>query len=455
MLTERQKDMINNEFKDVEIEINPDFEAYGATYLKRYGNRTKPAIILKGNPVKDDPIIDEAIRVHEYGHIYCGHLWINHTKQKKLMKNTLKVINPDLKLTETGYHHIQNICMDIEVNTTILTVNQFFYLRDHDMGPCDAESYEAGPGLRYMKYYENVLQKLSDEATSKQSEQGLSQSEAQAIFEQLAEQADIGLNLGGMSEESDNAEQDGRKDSSTAMGRSDDDERSDSEYRAAISGDNPASSSEGDGYGTSNSSADVHVEVEDTGEKAIGEVLKKIVTRERSFKVIFDKNKLANRGSRGNTNLRYTSVRRKLLRTEEPKFAFIVDISSSMDEDVVTKIIGQLKRLSGRMNKKSELITWNTRLNKRYSILELPRDIRTGGCTDMASAVTYCTEEGFSDIILISDFETPDMTESLKNSSSNVYLIAYGTNSNSVQRTGGYELLKGAWLVRNDQVEAI
>ena len=65
-----------------------------------------------------------------------------------------------------------------------------------------------------------------------------------------------------------------------------------------------------------------------------------------------------------------------------------------------------LKDCSKILDKGSMFVTWNTDLGQQFPIMSIPDQIRVGGGTDMVAGINYLVKQGFTDIVVYSDFET-------------------------------------------------
>lgn len=136
--------------------------------------------------------------------------------------------------------------------------------------------------------------------------------------------------------------------------------------------------------------------------------------------------KLYNWGVRKNKSILYRSSKRK--KSYSPKkICFILDVSNSMELDCIASSLISLKEIVEFLSPNSQLITWNT-----YKVLERGlkefnlTEIEIGGGTDIAGAIEYLEDKGFSDCFIYSDFETAysDLIKVLKSTPVNIFGIA-------------------------------
>lgn len=113
-----------------------------------------------------------------------------------------------------------------------------------------------------------------------------------------------------------------------------------------------------------------------------------------------------NHGSRENKDgILYSSMKRHIQETKT-KIAILVDVSGSMDTEVLLNGLGAIKAAENVIDKDSVLVTWDTRKCQEFNIREIPTRVREGGGTDMASGVKYLVKKGFKKVVLYSDMET-------------------------------------------------
>lgn len=124
----------------------------------------------------------------------------------------------------------------------------------------------------------------------------------------------------------------------------------------------------------------------------------------------------------------------KISTSTNPTIVFLIDVSGSMDTDLVDRI---LKTISKKMSKiqrglSYNIITWSTVLGEHIKDINpkkpIPR-ISTGGGTRMAKGIQYFKENYNKDaiLILISDFEDY-LQEWEEVTSSMVGYLMYGFN---------------------------
>lgn len=127
-----------------------------------------------------------------------------------------------------------------------------------------------------------------------------------------------------------------------------------------------------------------------------------------------DSMKSYNRGTRGRGKIVYTSHSKKI-RNQNPRLLIVIDVSGSMVIEDVTNAIRAVRDISNEMNYETEIVHWDTRLVKRYSINEIPEEKADfGGGTDIYKALEYAREGGFDKVVFYSDFYTDGELPKLK-----------------------------------------
>lgn len=113
-----------------------------------------------------------------------------------------------------------------------------------------------------------------------------------------------------------------------------------------------------------------------------------------------------NRGTRENPHgILYSSMKRKV-QQDKTKIAILVDVSGSMDSDMLLRGLGAIKAAENVIDPASVLITWDTHKCQEFKIREIPEQVRSGGGTDMEAGIRYLVNKGFKKIVLYSDMET-------------------------------------------------
>lgn len=132
------------------------------------------------------------------------------------------------------------------------------------------------------------------------------------------------------------------------------------------------------------------------------------------------------------------SVTRKITIANEQKIVYLIDVSGSMDTELIDRILKSIKRNMARLSKglRYDIIAWSTRLeghikdiNPRREVPEFP----TGGGTSIGQGIQYFKDNYGPEatLIIISDFEDNlnewHEVEKTMNGYS-IYGFNYGTN---------------------------
>lgn len=96
----------------------------------------------------------------------------------------------------------------------------------------------------------------------------------------------------------------------------------------------------------------------------------------------------------------------------EPKIVFVIDVSGSMDTQLIDRVLGTIAKKMAKMygGLKYDIISWNTSLCQHITDINPKKPITkisSGGCTDMADAIKYFKSkyDRSAIMVLISDFE--------------------------------------------------
>ena len=127
-----------------------------------------------------------------------------------------------------------------------------------------------------------------------------------------------------------------------------------------------------------------------------------------SYQFTQDPMRLWNRGTRDRSSgIIYNSLKQQPQRDmKKQKLGILVDISGSMDITSIQKAAQALKDCSKFLDKKSRFVTWDTDLVQEFPLTAIPDKINLGGGTDMVKGINYLADQGFTDIVVYSDFYT-------------------------------------------------
>lgn len=359
-------------------------------YGEKGSNTQYNIVIAKDCPTKE---VRSIVLMHEVGHIVYRHLDVDFKKEFKNIKTIFDKLNKPYNLISKygGPMSFLNIAMDLEVNSKLLTFGNIKTMEKY-FKLCTPDGYKVEIMDSFRDYYEPLIAKLEDNSNSQQIDKAMS---------------DLPSNARPSSDQQKDPNDPSQKDEFSQ----------ESYYPADASGypgqpseeldisevimGNTDSPSEQPGKGGTSQ----EVEIVPNNEKTIVKFLQQIITRpEAQYQP--DVMRLHNRGTRVNDqSILYSSKKRKKIQGKA-KFCFIVDVSGSMYTDSILKAIGALNSTLGFVDKNSKLVTWNEDKVEEFDINSIPSKIKTGGGTDMASAVKYAKEEGYTDIVIYSDFET-------------------------------------------------
>lgn len=179
----REVESIYNDFGNTLVPIQREFNISSRSssiigYCSKHSDIYNVVYPKTGNSE-----IDDRIRMHEYGHIYCGHLEGIYeemdTNLSRILRNKdsqlIKLINENCnidyadkiidKVISDPYlnHFIHNLAMDMEVNSTILDEDDLNIIKD-EMNQMIYEEYmvlsENGKKLPSMEYLSNLYSKF-------------------------------------------------------------------------------------------------------------------------------------------------------------------------------------------------------------------------------------------------------------------------------------------------------
>lgn len=169
----------------------------------------------------------------------------------------------------------------------------------------------------------------------------------------------------------------------------------------------------GDGCGSSggaSGSLDPNEGPKDSVEMAIDEVIRNFKTKVCSFTLKKDNLYLYNRGI--NRTIMAPTYHLKARHTTNPKIVFLIDVSGSMDKNLVSRILNSIssKMRVIRKGLKYDIIAWSTYLCDHITNIDPKKPtphIQIGGGTRMAKGIEYFKSNYAKDsvLVLISDFE--------------------------------------------------
>lgn len=372
-----------------------------------------------------DEKVSDIIKVHEYGHIYYEHIFVTWRDYEARLQEIFQKVHPNVgRLSPVGMHKVMNICMDIQINSTLLTLSQNRYMTKQGMELCTAENYNVEARLDYTEYFEDVIKQMKiQKPEGQQGQCDISTGELPDVF------IDTPSESKGTSDQFNDLKGYDKDDPlNDPFKKSEDSEDSDN-------CDNISDEDLEDltnfrdsgffGYGSKHEIPGYITYDEVDIDKALVDIVNELSDRTKGR--VQDHVKLYNRRSRGNGPELYNSTK-SFVRNERAKLAIIVDVSGSMKRTVVQKVLKTIRENSNLFHRNSKVVLWDTSKCDEFNITEIKDNIRLGGGTELSSAVKYCSENlGSNKILLITDFGTnPNSLESqIRSCEAIVYGVGY------------------------------
>ena len=148
----------------------------------------------------------------------------------------------------------------------------------------------------------------------------------------------------------------------------------------------------------------------DEVDMAIKEVIRHVRHRVLKHTDVKDPLRLYNRGIQKKVIV--PSITQKISLSVDPKLVFLIDISSSMNTELVDRVLKTIAKSLYKLNRglRYDIITWSTRLGEHIKDINPKKGVKRiscGGGTDMASGMVYFKNNYDKNaiLILISDFE--------------------------------------------------
>lgn len=429
----------------------------------------------------DNEKVRKIALLHECGHIKYNHTSVNMRKEIKYIKTLFEKLNKPLSRIKAykDFPSFINICMDLEVNSKLLTLSNVKYMEDNGFPVCTAESLEVEVMDEFRDYYIPLIEKLPDE--DKEFEDFCNQ--VQEMIKDLmkdisssqkgkgnSQQGNSGKNkVKGSSGKGKNNEEDsdsgdkgdeGDEGDDDSSGDGEDDKSSDSSEGNGGKPDNSDSEDEGEEEGNVNEAVredensdsvegfdgsegpageghvkNSNLEVQDNCSSVIKSFFRKIVGSQMIY--LPDSLKHYNRGTRRNPEgFLYSSIRRRN-KTDKKRVVIILDSSGSMDSTSVLTALGSIKQSLSVLSNDSCVLVWDTKLCEEFPITKVPSRVSSGGGTDMAEALKYAIEVKKADAVcMYSDFETEifPMVNLLKKNHIDMYSIVVSRSTDCNKR---------------------
>ena len=398
--------------------------------------------------------VEDIVLLHEIGHCYFGHNDLDIKEELLLVKSMCdgEGIPFSSTLMYGGPMRFLNIAMDLEINSKLLTVGNIKAIKKFGFELCTPEGFGIEVGESYRSYYLPLLKKVkmmsvsplgSGDKKDKNKNDG-SGDEEENKGKGKGKEGDSGTKIPGTRndtgddlssdspltgiEEIDDAllkegyiggdikskDKSNKSDVSTVKEKEEEIERAEG-GNGTVHG--------GKGIGNSGStSSTITIEAENTP-KEIEKFLRSIIGN--SYDFLMDPMRLWNRGSRDRSSgVIYNSLK-QAPQKKRKKLGILVDISGSMNISTIQNAAQSLKDCAPVLDKGSKFVTWNTNLGQEFPITNIPDQIRVGGGTDMVAGIEYLVKQGFTDIVVYSDFETSNL-ETVNPKGYRLYSIVVG-----------------------------
>lgn len=402
--------------------------------------------------------VEDIVLLHEIGHCYFGHNDLDIKEELLLVKSMCdgEGIPFSSTLMYGGPMRFLNIAMDLEINSKLLTVGNIKAIKKFGFELCTPEGFGIEVGESYRSYYLPLLKKVKmmtvsplgsgDKKDKNKNDGSGDEEENKGKGKGKGKEGDTGTKIPGTRndtgddlssdspltgiEEIDDAllkegyiggdikskDKSNKSDVSTVKEKEEEIER-------AEGGGGSGTVHGGKGIGSSGStSSTITIEAENTP-KEIEKFLRSIIGN--SYDFLMDPMRLWNRGSRDRSSgVIYNSLK-QAPQKKRKKLGILVDISGSMNISTIQNAAQSLKDCAPVLDKGSKFVTWNTNLGQEFPITNIPDQVRVGGGTDMVAGIEYLVKQGFTDIVVYSDFETSNL-ETVNPKGYRLYSIVVG-----------------------------
>ena len=391
--------------------------------------------------------VEDIVLLHEIGHCYFGHNDLDIKEELLLVKSMCDGAGLPFSATLLygGPMRFLNIAMDLEINSKLLTVGNIKAMKKFGFELCTPEGFQIETGESYRSYYMPLLEKARAFMDKSPSGAGDGEEEEEgdgggdSDKEKDKGKSGSGKNKGkgnGKGNDTDDKIPGTRNDTGDDLSsdspltgieeiddallkegyiggdvkakdksnKSDTSTVKEKEKEIEEAEEGEANSSGKKSIGNSSAfTSSIVIEAENTP-KEIEKFLRSILGN--SYDFLMDPMRLWNRGSRDRSSgVIYNSLKQAPQRKRK-KLGILVDISGSMDITNIKNAAQSLKDCSKILDKGSMFVTWNTDLGQQFPIMNIPDQIKVGGGTDMVAGINYLVKQGFTDIVVYSDFET-------------------------------------------------
>lgn len=419
--------------------------------MGQLGYCSKGGIKYDVNIASDAPEdVTDVVLLHELGHIFYGHVdLVDQKKEFQDIEQLCKDLGRDFKAlmyVYNGPHDFLNICMDLQINSTILTHGNIEIMKNFGFGLCTPESFnidlqDAYNGREkgsFRSYYKPLIEIVPPEDEQNAQDQldqlnEIIKNLKDAIGNQKGGNGKPGVGPGAgmqdlpstgnlafdddLSEELQDALQDeDYVGGDTKKNRNDKVEDGPGGKHGTVNdyvdanetkNDNAENGKSDDvkprvpihGLGTGDTEIEVATVAPDA---AIMEFLEAITEVKRQYK--HDVLKHYNRGSRVNPDgILYTSTKARR-NNEKKKLGILIDVSGSMNSDSLLSAINSIDQAN--IDDQSIVAAWDTELKAEFLVTDIPDTLQAMGGTDMAAGLKYLVGKDMKHIIIYSDFGT-------------------------------------------------
>ena len=363
-ITSKQKELFNLELPIMIYVDEFDISAIG--YCTKVSGRGYEIHLSK----ELDKLVRNVVLIHELAHIKLGHADIDLEKARDIIEGLFKEVKSgECYISLTSARQITNIAMDLEVNSKYFTSKNIKVMSDANFPPYIRTDYK--PPIEYKENwieYARELVKLDRRTLPKMRANDINDSSIKSISSELIGRAEDVIIV--------------NKDDEMTI----------------------------KSIGTSGETGEKKESLKENSKKMI-EFLQSILTDKRVTQ--FDSMKIYNRGTRGRSNVIYTSQSKKV-RKDISRLMIVIDVSGSMDNRDISIAIRSCAGLAKQSGIEAKVVYWNTQKCQEYDIQDIPEKVSSGGGTNIFASLDYAKRKGFDKVVLYSDMETPGSLERAK-----------------------------------------
>ena len=370
--------------------------------------------------------------LHEVGHIYFNHVNVD---IKAELNDIRAIFEKQGKNFKQGIAHFGgpmsflNICMDLEVNSKLLTLANVKTMYDNNFKILTQKSLDVPTLDTFRDYYEPIISKYNPEEEDEDGN-GAGGSKGTDLSDLLDKaMRDLSSSIDPMDSDLDSEMSGALRDENYE--RKDDEtpetEKSVNDSLESVE-DNNNVDEPVQNFGKSN--CDREVEIVENTDKEISKFLTGIFNT--SFDATLNYVKHHNRGTRRNRNgILYSSIN-NVVKTRKTKLGVLIDVSGSMETESIIKACSSLKAVSKVLDPQSVGVTWAVYKEQEFSLFNVPERVDVGGGTNMARGLDYLVNTKKCDTVVIySDFCTDDfenMLTLIRKKGTKVYSIDVATD---------------------------